>query len=107
MSAAALPILCRLLLTTVCSGPSKGERIVSSQVTTNSTRVYIGELHMLARKGWITYEDNDSMRSLFGARFWDVQLTDKGRSELERVIRDYEARDANQTQCDPPEEKTT
>jgi hypothetical protein len=66
-------------------------RMICDAMTTNSTRTRVGVLHTLVRRGWITYESNESMERLWGAKFWDVKLTSKGRAELERVVAQHAA----------------
>lgn len=68
-------------------GPNAGvpQRIITNNVTTNPTRISLGMLHRLARKGAITYEDNSGFRTVFGVRGWDVKPTEAGTAELLKV----------------------
>lgn len=83
----ALSILSRVCLRKFGDTRSR----ILSNITTAA--VHVGELHVLFRKGWILYEENEFMGRMYGAKFWNLTLTDKGRVELERVLTKYAERD--------------
>lgn len=69
-------------------GPRKGipNRVVLREVHTNVTQTDLAKLHMLTRKGLISYEDDPLTMQVFGVRGWIVKLTDKGHALLEAPL---------------------
>lgn len=78
MSARDVDTLLRFFL---LMGPVSGRRCVASNKTT--ARATLAELHALTRRGWITYDEDEVYRRLYGARGWRLTLTPAGREVAE------------------------
>jgi hypothetical protein len=61
----------------------RDRRVVANNVTTNLSHTPLAVLHSLTRKGAITYEEVEEVRSIFGVRGYRCLLTSEALALLE------------------------